>query len=46
MLAERLGMDPVEFRLLNAADEGDQNVTGHKYGRIGVKAVLEAVKRP
>jgi xanthine dehydrogenase molybdenum-binding subunit len=45
MLAERLGMDPVEFRLLNAADEGDQNVTGYKYGRIGVKAVLEAVKR-
>ncbi|MCS7207146.1 MAG: xanthine dehydrogenase family protein molybdopterin-binding subunit [Dehalococcoidia bacterium] len=44
MLAERLGMDPVEFRLRNVAEEGDQNVTGQKYGRIGAKAVLEAVQ--
>lgn len=44
MLAERLGMDPLELRLRNAAEEGDTNVTGQKYGRIGVKAVLQAVK--
>ncbi|GBD10905.1 Putative xanthine dehydrogenase molybdenum-binding subunit XdhA [bacterium HR23] len=45
MLAERLGLDPLEFRLRNAAQEGDQNVTGQTYGRIGVKAILEAIRK-
>ncbi|MFN3975261.1 MAG: xanthine dehydrogenase family protein molybdopterin-binding subunit [Dehalococcoidia bacterium] len=44
MLAERLGLDPIELRLRNAAEEGDQNATGQKYGRIGVKAILQAIK--
>lgn len=43
-LAERLGMDPVEFRLLNAAKEGTRRADGPKFRRIGCVEVLEAVK--
>jgi CO/xanthine dehydrogenase Mo-binding subunit len=37
-------MDPVEFRLLNAADEGTKASYGPTYGPIGIKPTLEAVK--
>jgi len=39
-----LGMDPVEFRLLNAAEEGTQAPYGPKYGPIGLRKTLEAVR--
>jgi len=43
-LAKELGMDPVELRLKNAVDEGDESLKGFKYGRIGLKEVLEKVR--
>jgi len=44
-LARRLRLDPVEFRLKNAVAEGDQAPYGPKYGPIGLKQVLEAVRQ-
>ncbi len=43
-LAERLGLDPIEFRLKNAAREGTRRADGLKYPRIGCVEVLEAMK--
>ncbi|HKD66827.1 MAG TPA: xanthine dehydrogenase family protein molybdopterin-binding subunit [Candidatus Binataceae bacterium] len=44
-LAEKCGMDPIEFRLKNAATEGTRQVIGPKYGRIGFVEVCEALKK-
>ncbi len=41
-LAERLGMDPLEFRRLNAAVEGDRRPDGPVYPRIGFLETVEA----
>ncbi len=43
-LAVKLGMDPVEFRLHNASDEGDPQVNGMAWPRIGLKTVLETIR--
>jgi CO/xanthine dehydrogenase Mo-binding subunit len=43
-LARTLDADPIELRLKNAVAEGDQAPYGPKYGPIGLKAVLEAVR--
>jgi xanthine dehydrogenase molybdenum-binding subunit len=43
-LAEKLGIDPVDFRLMNAAKEGTRRADGPKYRRIGCIEVLEAMK--
>ena len=43
-LARELSLDPIEFRLNNAAREGTQTVYGAKFKRIGMVEVLEAVK--
>lgn len=43
-LCEELGMDPIEFRLLNGAKEGDRRVDGPVYERIGFLETLEAAK--
>lgn len=43
-LAEKLGMDPIEFRLLNGAKEGDRRVSGSAYKRIGYLETLQAAK--
>jgi CO/xanthine dehydrogenase Mo-binding subunit len=44
VLAKRLGIDPVDFRLMNAAKEGTQAAYGPKFGRIGYVETLEALK--
>ena len=45
LLAEALGMDPVEFRLKNILDPGDATITGHVLQHsIGARATLEAVR--
>jgi len=44
-LAEKLGMDPLEFRLLNGAREGDRRLDGPTYKRIGFLETLEAAKK-
>ena len=43
-LARELGMDPIDLRLKNAADEGTQAPYGPKFPVIGLKACLEAAK--
>ena len=43
-LAAQLGMDPVEFRIKNAAQEGTRSSYGPIYGPIGIGPTLEAVK--
>ncbi|MBK9166219.1 MAG: xanthine dehydrogenase family protein molybdopterin-binding subunit [Bryobacterales bacterium] len=43
-LAEKLGLDPLEFRLKNAAREGTRRADGPKYPRIGCVEVIEAMK--
>ena len=44
-IAEQLGMDPVELRLLNASKEGTKAVYGPNFRRIGFVEVLEAVRQ-
>ncbi len=43
-LAEKIGMDPLEFRYKNAAQEGTRRHDGVVYSKIGYKEVLEAAK--
>ncbi|HHY56691.1 MAG TPA: xanthine dehydrogenase family protein molybdopterin-binding subunit [Chloroflexi bacterium] len=43
-LAEKLGIDPIEFRLRNAVREGDRRVDGPEYKRIGFIETLEAAR--
>jgi xanthine dehydrogenase molybdenum-binding subunit len=41
-LAEELGMDPLEFRMLNAAREGTRMIHGGVHESLGVQEVLRA----
>ncbi|HEV3136798.1 MAG TPA: xanthine dehydrogenase family protein molybdopterin-binding subunit, partial [Pirellulales bacterium] len=43
-LAETLGIDPIEFRLKNAAKEGTRRVDGPTYPRVGFVETLEAAR--
>jgi CO/xanthine dehydrogenase Mo-binding subunit/predicted small metal-binding protein len=43
-LAEKLGIDPLEFRLRNASKEGIRRVDGPTFPRIGNVECLEAAK--
>lgn len=44
-LAKEIGMDAVEFRIKNAAQEGTRSSYGPVYGPIGIGPTLEAVKQ-
>lgn len=43
-LAEKVGMDPIEFRLLNGVKEGDRRIDGAAFKRIGYLECLQAIK--
>jgi len=43
-LAEKLGQDPIDFRLKNAAKEGTRRVDGVVFPRIGCVETLQALK--
>jgi CO/xanthine dehydrogenase Mo-binding subunit len=43
-IAQKLGIDPIEFRLKNAAKEGTHAAYGPRFGPIGLVATLEAAK--
>jgi CO/xanthine dehydrogenase Mo-binding subunit len=43
-LAEKLNIDPIEFRLMNAAKEGVRRADGPIHPRIGCVEVLDAMK--
>jgi CO/xanthine dehydrogenase Mo-binding subunit len=44
-LAKKIGMDPVELRLKNAAKEGTRSSYGPRYNRIGLIECLEAARK-
>ena len=44
-LCRKLGMDPVEFRLLNAAKEGSRQPTGPVFRKIGFVEILQAAQQ-
>ncbi len=41
ILAEGIGMDPVEFRLKNALEEGSVSVTGQILNSVGIKECIQ-----
>jgi CO/xanthine dehydrogenase Mo-binding subunit len=43
-IAKRLGLDPIELRLKNAAKEGTKAAYGPKFGPIGLVQTLEAAR--
>ncbi len=43
-LAEKLGMDPVDLRLINSAKEGTRRATGPLMPKVGFVETLEATK--
>jgi CO/xanthine dehydrogenase Mo-binding subunit len=43
-IAEKLGIDPIEFRLKNAVKQGSRRVDGPVYPKIGFIETLEAAK--
>lgn len=43
-LCEKLGLDPIEFRLKNGAHEGVRRVDGPVFPRIGMKETVQAIK--
>ncbi len=43
-LCEKLGIDPIEFRLKNGAQEGVRRVDGPVFPRIGMKETVQAIK--
>ena len=46
-LAEKAGLDPLEFRLRNALTNGAPTVTGQVFDKgVGITACLEAIRQP
>ncbi|HEY3119448.1 MAG TPA: xanthine dehydrogenase family protein molybdopterin-binding subunit, partial [Vicinamibacteria bacterium] len=46
LLAERLGLDPLELRRANALREGDETITGHRLtSSVGLLEVIDRVER-
>ena len=43
-LAQKLGIDPLELRLKNAAKEGTRRVDGPTFNRVGLVETLEAMR--
>ena len=43
-ICEKLGMDPLEFRLLNGAKEGTRRVAGPRFPRIGYLETVQAAR--
>ncbi len=44
-VCEKIGMDPVEFRLINAAKEGDRQITGPTFRKIGMVELCQAAQQ-
>jgi CO/xanthine dehydrogenase Mo-binding subunit len=43
-LARKLGMEPMDFRIMNASKTGDYTVDDNQYTRIGIVEMLQAAK--
>ena len=44
IIAEKLGMDPLEFRMKNILSDGDRAGTGQRMRAVGIGACLEKVR--
>lgn len=44
LIAEQLGMDPIELRLRNCSQQGDPMPNGRPWNRMGLRQVLEALR--
>ncbi|MBI4494991.1 MAG: xanthine dehydrogenase family protein molybdopterin-binding subunit [Chloroflexi bacterium] len=44
LLAEQLGLDPLEFRLLNAVEEGDEGPLGERWQGIQLKRCIQLAR--
>jgi CO/xanthine dehydrogenase Mo-binding subunit len=44
-LAKKLGIDPIDLRMMNAAREGTKAAYGPKFGPIGMEETLNAIKK-
>jgi CO/xanthine dehydrogenase Mo-binding subunit len=44
-IAKKLGIDPIELRLMNAAREGTKAAYGPKFGPVGLEETLNAVRK-
>src|SRR5436190_6854892 len=44
-LAQKIGMDPIDLRLKNAAVEGYKTIYGETFGKIGFVETLQAAKK-
>jgi xanthine dehydrogenase molybdenum-binding subunit len=43
-LARKLGIEPIDFRIINASKTGDYTVDDNQYTRLGIVEMLEATK--
>jgi len=43
-LSDKLGIDPIDLRLINAAQKGTRRATGPIHNKIGVRELLEAMR--
>ena len=43
-ICQKLEIDPIEFRLMNASREGTRRVDGVQFARIGMRETVEAIK--
>ncbi|MCY4624419.1 MAG: xanthine dehydrogenase family protein molybdopterin-binding subunit [Chloroflexi bacterium] len=43
-LCEKIGIDPLQFRLINAAREGERRLTGPAFGSVGMSDTVAAVQ--
>ncbi|MDR0357738.1 MAG: molybdopterin-dependent oxidoreductase [Clostridiales Family XIII bacterium] len=44
MMAEKMGIDPFEFRLINIAREGDYNINGYKFTQYPGEMIMERMR--
>src|SRR5258705_6721527 len=44
-IAKKLGIDPIDLRMMNAAREGTKAAYGPKLGPIGLEETLNAIKK-
>src|SRR3989441_346382 len=44
-IAKKLGLDPIELRMMNAAREGTKAAYGPKFGPIGLEESLNSIKK-
>src|SRR5713101_4396215 len=44
-IAKKLGLDPIDLRMMNAAHEGTKAAYGPKFGPIGLEETLNSIKK-